>query len=145
MDVLTKGFIRSREYMQQIKDFKGLEYGSCRPTDIDFCLDLKNKLFVFGELKHGNTGISTGQRIAAERIVKACEKSVSTYFFVASHNTSGDIDVKNAIVKSYFHNGRWTRTPEITVKSFIDSLGEVKKWLNDFLIIASGTSRGSAS
>ena len=68
---MSESLIRNRDYMRQIKDFSGLRFGKISPTDIDGFLDFGNSLFIFVEMKHGDTRIPYGQKLALTRLCDA--------------------------------------------------------------------------
>jgi hypothetical protein len=127
--LVERGVIRNREYSLQVKDFSGLRWGNITPTDIDIpeiplFIDFGNRLFIWGELKHGVSEPTPGQRLAFERICDACERGkVPTYFLIAKHNDTGDINVAVAIVSEYRHSFVWKKTKRlITVREVVDIL-----------------------
>lgn len=123
MEYGTRGVIQNRSYGKQIVDFRDLRYGAITPTDIDGFLDFQNKLFIFIELKHGNTEVKTGQRLALERICDASR--VPAWVLVARHDAyhDADIDAANAIVTAIYHGGAWwppEKIEETTLRNWID-------------------------
>jgi ribosomal protein L37AE/L43A len=121
-----RGKIRNREYASQIRDFSGLKYGTITPTDVDMAIDFGNKAFVWGELKHGDTPITPGQRLFLERVNDALERSgIPSYVLSISHKDSGDIDVANARVVEYRSNGQWRKPRgDISVKDAVTKIKE---------------------
>lgn len=119
-----KCLIRNRSFISQIKDFSGLKIGSIYPTDIDGFIDFKNKLFIFIEIKHGNSELKGGQKLAIERLCDSCQSDKRDSFaLVAFHESNNDIDVSRAIVKTIRHRYQWkTMKKSITVKQAITQL-----------------------
>ena len=118
-----RGVIQHRDRARQILDFHGLQYErGITPTDIDLFLDFENKAFVFGEIKHRDTQLTYGQRLALERLVDACP--ITSILFIARHNIDDceqDVDVSILYVDEY----RWERVwkdvvKQETVRQFID-------------------------
>jgi hypothetical protein len=120
-----RGEIHSEFRARQLPIYKGLKWGKITPTDIDVGIDFGNRLFVFVELKYGNTKVPMGQRLFLERVCAACQPRVPTCCLVATHSSNGDIDVKSALVVEYWHNYRWVEPSTVcTVSEAIDKLRE---------------------
>lgn len=117
-----RGVIRNRNFAKQLRNFSGLVYDSISPTDIDGCIEYKNKLFVFVESKFNGAKMPFGQRLAFERLNDAIERSGKpSLFLVAKHESDDDIDVANSIVTEYRQNYHWHfPKKEITVKEASD-------------------------
>jgi hypothetical protein len=107
--------IRNREQMGQLKDFTGLRFGNCMPTDIDGFIDFGGKLFIFIEAKYQGAELSRGQRVALERLNDACHSPPSRYsfLFLVAHSSGSDIDLSQATVTQFRFNGEW-HTPNRT-------------------------------
>jgi hypothetical protein len=102
------GQFKNKEYARQLRSFGGLVFGSISPTDIDGCIEYKNKLFIWIESKFGNAKLPFGQRLAFERINDAIEKSGKpSIFIVANHHAEEDIDLANSIVTEYRTCEKW--------------------------------------
>ena len=120
--------LHNREQAGQLKIFAGLKWGSISPTDIDGFLDFGDRLFVFVEVKHGESMPPTGQRIALERLCDACEaENRVSAVLIATHSSSEDIEVKDLRVIRY----RWRR-------KWVSPRGEisVQQAINRFRVIA---------
>ena len=116
-----RGQIRDKRFANQVKDYSGLLYGKITPTDIDGFLDFGNKVFVFLEVKYGDTTMATGQRLALERLSDACQEAgKQTLVVVASHESEGDIDVANLPVTMVRFHKRWLKR-QGTVREVIDT------------------------
>ncbi len=84
----------SRKRAAQLMDFKGMAYGKCSPTDIDFSVDFQQKCFIFGEIKGLNRGLTVGQRIHLEGLVKGLRKGgLMAYAVFGQHATRSSEDV----------------------------------------------------
>lgn len=108
-----RGRIRNKEFKRQLFDMSGLRFGKITPTDVDGFMDFGNRLFVFFESKHGDSPMPTGQRMAMERLVDACQSPErGSVFFLLSHNgDEEEIDVANLPIVKYRHFGQW-KEPE---------------------------------
>lgn len=119
-------------HLNQLLLFKGLEIGNIYPTDIDFFLDWKDRLFIFGEVKYGNAALGTGQRLGYERLVNAsCVPGgrQSIAYHIRHWQKKGDILIANCQVVSYYFRGDWHKvTQELTLAdaytSVIAQLGD---------------------
>lgn len=121
-----RGKIRNRQYSQQIKDFSELRYEKITPTDIDFGVEFSNKVFIFGELKYGDSQLEIGQKMFLQRTVDALQSSGKVaYLIMARHNIppDQDIPVGSCIVTRYRHCGEYhTPVDTLTVKELIDQI-----------------------
>lgn len=107
-----RGEIRNKAQATQIKDFTRVRFGNITPTDIDGFIDFGNKLFVFIEGKYRGGNPSTGQRIALERLVDACNgQGRHSVLFMVSHtdDDKGErgIDYSMTRVVRYRWKGSW--------------------------------------
>lgn len=121
-----RGVIRNRQYATQIRDFSGLRYGNITPTDGDFEIEYHNICWVFGELKHGSAPLPYGQRLALERKCDDISHAKPTIVIVASHDTSGDIDVANTTVTEFRFDCRWVVPKNKTTTK--ELIGRFIKW-----------------
>lgn len=106
MDII-RDEIRSRERVSQIRNFKGMHFGSILPTDIDWMIEYKNKAYVFGETKFYEIHLKAGQLV----------------IFSTFENKLGDIDVANTKVIYYRSTGDkdWKSGKDgITVRQLVD-------------------------
>ena len=120
------GKIRNRNFARQLRDFSGLRWGKITPTDIDGFVDFQDKIFVFIETKFNGREMSTGQRMALERLCDACAAGGKhSIVLIASHANEDaentDIDVANLPVVQFRTNGKWGTPKEaIVVRQAID-------------------------
>lgn len=123
---VPRGKIKNREYARRIKDFSGLRWDNCTPTDVDGLLELDDKLFIFLEGKYGDAELRDGQRIALERTCKAIASTGRlAVVLVTRYYTSPDVDVDyaNCPVAEMWRNGAWHKAPmHITCREMIDYL-----------------------
>lgn len=104
---------RNVDRARQLVRFDGMVFGNIAPTDIDALIEYRDKACIIYELKHGNTEVPTGQRLAIERMVNDFERSgKKAVAFVCRHDTDWNEDVllADAIVTSAYWNGEWHRT-----------------------------------
>ena len=107
--------IRNPELLTQPVAFSGFEDGKVSFTDLDFCMELYNELFIIGDVKHECTGLTTGQKILIERL---CDKDwVLSVGIVATHNVEppNEIVLAECNVKAYYWHGQWVE-PEAPMK-----------------------------
>lgn len=114
-----RGVIRNRDAALQIRNFSGLRYGNITPTDIDGMIEYHNRGYVLIETKYGDSELPQGQRLALERITDDLRKP--SVAIVASHESTGDIDVANAIVRELRYQRKWhTTATQYTVRQIVD-------------------------
>ena len=105
--------IRNRSRASQLLGFDGMQYGKCRPTDIDVAIDWQGKTFAFVELKGKGKALELGQKIHLQHLVNALRQSGRVaYAIYAHHNTpnaSHDVLVADALVWSVYDGARWNR------------------------------------
>lgn len=123
--------INNREKAKQILAFDGLQYGLCRPTDIDLSMDFKKECFIFGELKSTGSTLTVGQRIHLEGLVDAIRAGGKlAYAFVAHHDTPDceeDVHVAEAIVAVHYDGeNKWKRI-SLGVNEYIQAVYDTYK------------------
>lgn len=106
---MERGKIRNRAQAQQIRDFRGLKWGTITPTDIDAFFEIDNKLFVLIELKYKKAKLPYGQKLAIERIIDALQKTVEAIAIICWHEIppSSDINAAECYVTEYRYRKRW--------------------------------------
>ena len=125
-----RGIIRHKELFRTENDWSDFRYGNITPSDVDFIIEYKNKLFIIGEMKHGDSEMPRGQEIALERLVDNIKKPA--LLFVASF-TDIDQDDEGRIVwtrcftSKYRHQGIWY-TSKVNTKDLCDRF--IKKYGN---------------
>ncbi len=122
--MVERGEIEHRERARQLRDFRGLVWGTITPTDLDGFLDFGNKVFIFIEYKYKDKKMDRGQELALERLVDIVPKPCIAIH--ATHNQDDprkDIDSANAKVVRYYckeNKGVWSSETAGTVKEIID-------------------------
>jgi hypothetical protein len=89
---------------------EGLVFGRCGTTDIDISMDWQGNFFVFVELKHISTGLTTGQRIHLEGLVKGLRMGgKDAVAILAKHDTArGEpILARNTLVAAVYMGDHW--------------------------------------
>lgn len=119
--------IRNRDRAKQILAFDGMQYGKCRPTDLDMSIDFQGKTFIFGELKGAETPLTLGQKIHLTGLVDAIKAGGKTaYAFLAHHNiedTEHDVHVGEAIVAKLYDGHSWqVFYPRTTVDALVQDI-----------------------
>lgn len=124
-----KSRIRNSYRMRQLIDFKGLELdGGIYPTDIDGLIEYHDKEYILMEIKHGDTKVPIGQRLAMQRMVddftSAGKQAVA---IICEHHVD---DAEKNIVAAYcrvremYYGGEKKWHPpdkKMTVREFIDN------------------------
>lgn len=117
-----RGTVQHDKRIRQLVRFSGIKYGSITPTDIDMSLDYHKKLFVFCEFKLKGTEVLDGQKMHLEALVDGLGQNAIA--FICEHDiedASQDVIAADAIVKSYYYCGEWTKAKNAkTVKWCID-------------------------
>lgn len=109
---MSNGKFRNTDRARQLILFDDLCFGNISPTDIDAFIDFQNKIFILVEVKHGDSPIPFGQKLALERICDASTVAGKRCFVLeAHHNTSGDISLGVLPVTAYYYRGKW-RNPK---------------------------------
>ena len=105
---MDEELIKNHDFLMQARNFKGLQFGSIYPTDIDGLIEYKDKCFIFIETKHKESELPFGQRLALERLCVATQKSgKESVLFVSRHDCKGDIDLANTIVTDFYYKNKW--------------------------------------
>ena len=127
---MKSSLILNRHRAKQILGFDDLQFGKCRPTDIDMSMDFQGKVFVFGEIKGYGNGLTMGQKIHLQHMVDAIiaggRKAVA---FLALHyeaNSEEDVMVATCEISMIYSGaGRWEYPDEsTTVQDFIKRIHE---------------------
>jgi len=94
--------------MSQCVDFSGLEIGNMSATDMDGCMEYKDKLFIFVETKYDDADIPKGQRLFLEHLVDAVQHDGKVGIaFKTKHYTSDDIMLAATKVTKIYYLGKW--------------------------------------
>ena len=130
--MLESKLINNRKRAAQLLAFDNMQYGKCRPTDIDVSMDFQGKCFIFTELKGGTAPLTLGQRIHLTGLVDAIEAGGrEAYAILAHHNTpdtAHDVHVAESIVHSVYSGGSWERmNVEVTLDKVISDIHNAYK------------------
>ena len=125
---MQSSHIRSRTRARQIIDFRGLEYGTIKPTDIDALIEYNNQAYVIVETKLGDTELPDGQQLALERLTRDLSRQGKpTITIIAEHNITDpeqDIILADTMVRSYKHNQNPWHRCTLTTRQLIDNFLE---------------------
>jgi aconitase A len=103
-----------------VVNFKGIKYGKCTPTDLDFVLEINNKIMIIAEVKRSerNKPLPIGQRILAENLCRYInEETIKVFFlYVVGEVVDGQIKIQDSTVVSGFSN--FTKTWHVIDKPF---------------------------
>lgn len=98
-------FARSDNY---VVNFKGRKYNKCTPTDLDWVLEIKNKVLIIAEVKRSEkkSSLPMGQKILAENLCTyILYETIPIYFlYVIGNVVNGEIQIENARVVSCYTN-----------------------------------------
>jgi len=125
---MPRSHIRSRTRARQIIDFRGLEYGTIKPTDIDALIEYHNQAYIFIETKLGDTKLPDGQRIALERLTRDLSRQGKpTIAIIAEHHTENpdkEIILAETRARSYRRNNNQWHSCTLTIKQLVDTFLE---------------------
>ena len=127
------GEIHTRGAATKLVVFNGMRYcktGSASPTDIDGCVELGDKLFIYFDTKKKGKELERGQELCFTRIVDRIRSSgAAAYLIVAEHsraehyNAMGDILAAKCIVTKVYHKRQWSSPPDlVNLKDYIETL-----------------------
>lgn len=125
-----RGNIRDRDQATQIVSFDGMQWGRIYPTNIDGFLEFGDKIFIFIEMKYGESELGTGQRLAFERLVDIVGKTKSAILIIGTHDCppGKDVDMANCLVTKYRSRKKWFKPKRpITIKRLADIFIEKSK------------------
>ena len=109
--------------IKQVISFDGLQFGVISPTDIDGCIEYRDKALILLEYKLRGYKMPTGQRLCLERIADDVEMSgrKATVFLCEHDVTDVDkpVDAKSAIVKAVYYKHKWYKGNGQDVKQHI--------------------------
>ena len=127
---MTKSeLIKNRDRAKQILAFDNMNYGRCRPSDIDLSVDFQGNMFVFAELKGVGVPLTLGQRIHLTGLVDAITAGGKQAVAILAHHdtkdTEHDVHCAESIVHSVYYGGggNWERIlDKTTLDKFITDL-----------------------
>ena len=129
---MSEKLIQNRRRARQLIDFTDLKYGNMYPTDIDGCFEYKNKALALFEMKHGDTEMTEGQKLALVRMIddsRAAGKEA--VLFICEHyvdDCNMDVNAAQAVVRKFYYNGEWYDGRGVTLKEKLNSfIGFVDK------------------
>jgi hypothetical protein len=116
--------IYSRPRAKQLIDYNGLEWGRCRPTDIDMSIDFKGELFIFVEAKLGDALLTMGQRLHLQGLVDGLRAGgKEAYAVFAVHDKADpedDVIAADMAVKMVYDGSDWEPFPPVSLKKWMD-------------------------
>ena len=98
---------------RQLVSFDGMYCNGASLSDIDFCLELHNRMWVIGEVKRRGVPVPLGQRVFLEHFVKmARDGGRHAIAIVVEHdvwNSKDPVMLRDCQVKEYYttETGRW--------------------------------------
>ena len=123
--------INNRDKAKQLLSFDGMQYGLCRPTDVDISMDFQQKCFVFVELKTLGAPLTMGQKIHLQGLVDAIVAGGRKAYAILAHHSTPDCDhdvhCATAEVFSVYTGGRggWDKVhPKTSLDDYIKTIHE---------------------
>lgn len=121
------GLIRNRERARQLLAFDRMQYGKCRPTDIDIAIDWQGQTFVFVEMKGKGAPLELGQKIHLQHLVNGLRSAGKLAYAIHAHhdtpNADDDVFCADALVWSVYDGKRWVR--ELSHTTVDEKLAEI--------------------
>lgn len=118
--------IVNREKAKQLLAFDGMQYGRCRPTDIDFSFDVGGKVFVFGEVKTYGKDLTVGQRLHLQFLCDALaaggKQAIALFATHSTPNADHDVRVAECDVKKVYFGGskgKWAKVENQNVDNYL--------------------------
>jgi hypothetical protein len=108
---MMRGQIINRGRSQQIVDYSGLCWGKITPTDIDGVLDFGGQVQVIIELKHADSKMKFGQRLALERLSRSHPRCLVLVVEHHVDDVAQDIDATDCAVREYYSGGHAAEHP----------------------------------
>lgn len=115
-------FARKDSY---VVNFKGRNFGKCTPTDLDWVLEISDKVLIFAEVKRSEkiNGLPIGQKILAQNLCKYISSEIIPVYFLYVQGVveNNQIEIENATVLSFYSNttNKWEER-NILFKNAID-------------------------
>lgn len=113
--------------------FKGINFGTIFPTDVDGLIEYHNKAYIFFDVKYKDKEVPIGQKIALERLVKdtAHKESIALIIEHEEKDTNKGVMVKDCVVREIYYckEKKWRKTtPERknafeVMKEFLQMVG----------------------
>ena len=98
---------------KQLISFDGMGYDGASLSDIDFCMEYHNHIWVIGEVKNRNVVVPMGQRVFLERFVRmARDSGRRAIAIIVEHNVwdcKEVVQLRDCQVREYMtsETGRW--------------------------------------
>jgi len=102
--------LRNKNRAAQLLNFDGLEFENKQASDIDYIMDWNGKMFIFAEVKHVKSEMTTGQCILFENLCDTiADAGKPAIGIVCRHMTHEheEVDLKNCVVDSFYYRGQW--------------------------------------
>jgi len=91
--------------------FEGMNIGKMYPTDIDAMTEYHDRLFIFMEVKYGDTPTNYGQLTALERTANALQETGRDAIVLICRHSVEDrtkpVLLKDTIVSNIYFKGEW--------------------------------------
>ena len=91
-----------------VVNFKGRNFGKCTPTDLDWVLEIRDKVLIFAEVKRSEkiNGLPIGQKILAQNLCRYISSEIIPVYFLYVQGVveNNQIEIENAKVLSVYSN-----------------------------------------
>lgn len=109
--------------IKQVIAFEDLRFGNMHPTDIDGCIEYKDKAVIFLEYKLKDYDMPLGQQLCLERLADNCNQAGKrAIVLLCEHETydvSEPVKAGSAIVRAMYYNGKWINGDGRNVKQYV--------------------------
>lgn len=123
-----ENLIKYKDRMKQPINFGGISYGNITPTDIDWFIEYRDSVYVFGEFKYRKDEMPKGQKIALERIADnfhSLGKHVMLVFGVHDVRDWNDtVYMATTEAEGVYYEGKWHDPRGRSVKEVVDDYFE---------------------
>ena len=124
----VENLIKYKDRMKQPINFGGISYGNITPTDIDWFIEYRDSVYVFGEFKYRKDEIPKGQKLALERIADnlwSLKKHVLLVFGVHDvKNCNDTVDMITTEAEGVYYEGKWHDPRNRNVNEVVDDYFE---------------------
>lgn len=112
------------ERIKQVIAFDDLRVGNIMPTDIDGCIEYKDKAVILLEYKLQGYDMPLGQRLCLERLAHDVELAgKQSLVLLCEHDTfdtNEPVKAGASFVKALYFKGKWTNGDGQTVKQYVE-------------------------
>lgn len=110
--------------IKQVIAFDDLRWGNIHPTDIDGCIEYKDKAVILLEYKLQGYEMPLGQRLCLERLAHDIElagkQAVVLLCEHTTYDTNEPVQAGASHVKALYFKGKWTNGDGQNAKQYVE-------------------------